>query len=219
MIEALVVSQVLLWIAFAVLALALFALTRQIGVLHERVAPLGALMMDGAVDVGDAAPTFEVRDLAGRPVTVGGARPDGRSQLLLFVSPTCPVCKKLLGIVRSFVKSEGGRLEIVLVGDGERAEQERMIREHRLEGVTYVIAPEIGMRLQVGKLPYAILIDEHGTVRSKGLVNSREHLESLLVAKETGYASIQEYLSARGASPSARAAEAGGRPGRAGIGG
>lgn len=201
MIEALLVSQVLLWIAFVVLALALFALTRQIGVLHERVAPLGALMMDGAVEVGDAAPSFEVRDIAGRPVTVGGRRTDGRSQLLLFVSPTCPVCKKLLGIVRSFVRSEGRGLEIVLVGDGERDEQERMIREHRLEGVTYVIAPEIGMRFQVGKLPYAILIDEQGVVRSKGLVNSREHLESLLVAKETGYASIQEYLTAHGATP------------------
>jgi methylamine dehydrogenase accessory protein MauD len=52
------------------------------------------------------------------------------------------------------------------------------------------------MTYQVGKLPYAVLIDEAGIVRAKGLVNSREHLESLLVAKETGYASIQEYLDA-----------------------
>jgi hypothetical protein len=42
-----------------------------------------------------------------------------------------------------------------------------------------------------------VLIDEAGVVRAKGLVNSREHLESLLVAKETGYASIQQYLDAR----------------------
>lgn len=213
MIEALVVSQLLLWIAFAVLALALFALTRQIGVLHERVAPLGALMMDGAVEVGDAAPRFAVRDLAGRPVSIGGPRPDGRSQLLLFVSPTCPVCKKLLGIVRPFARSEGRQVEVVLVGDGDRAEQERMIRESGLDGVTYVIAPEIGMRFQVGKLPYAILIDEEGIVRSKGLVNSREHLESLLIAKETGYASIQAYLAARGGSPAAPPVGAHGRSG------
>ncbi|GBD43298.1 Methylamine utilization protein MauD [bacterium HR40] len=211
MMEALVVSQILLWVAFVLLALALFALTRQIGVLHERIAPLGALMMDGAVEVGDAAPSFAVRTIDGRPVTVGGARADGKAQLLLFVSPTCPVCKKLLGILRPFAKSEGGALEIVLVGDGERSEQERMIREHRLEGLTYVIAPEIGMRLQVGKLPYAVLIDERGIVRAKGLVNSREHLESLLVAKETGYASIQEYLSARGASPDGQPVMAGKR--------
>ncbi len=52
MIEALLVSQILLWILFLGVALALFALARQIGVLHERVAPLGALMMDGAVATG-----------------------------------------------------------------------------------------------------------------------------------------------------------------------
>jgi hypothetical protein len=35
-------------------------------------------------------------------------------------------------------------------------------------------------------------------VRSKGLVNSREHLESLLEADERGVASIQDYLHERG---------------------
>jgi hypothetical protein len=61
----------------------------------------------------------------------------------------------------------------------------------------------VGMTYQVGKLPYAVLIDERGIVRAKGLVNSREHLESLLVAKETGYASIQAYLDAKGADAAA----------------
>ncbi len=197
MIEALIVSQILLWILFFGLALGLFALARQIGVLHERVAPLGALMMDGAVEVGDAAPVFTLEDIHGRTVTIGGQRPDGRSQLLLFVSPDCPVCKKLLGVARSFLRSERRHLELVLIGDGPRAEQEALVRRYQLGDAIWLIAPEIGMRFQVGKLPYAILIDENGILRSKGLVNSREHLESLLVAKETGFASIQEYLGER----------------------
>ncbi len=199
MTEALLVSQILLWIGFVALALVTLALARQIGVLHERVAPLGALMMDGGIDVGDAAPKFELTDLAGRPVTIGGPRP--RALMLLFVSPTCPVCKKLLGLVRDFVRDERRHLDLVLVGDGERRAQEELIRRYRLEDVPYVIAPEVGMRFQVGKLPYAILIDEQGIVRSKGLVNSREHLESLLVAKETGYVSIQQYLGEREPAP------------------
>ncbi len=197
MIEALIVSQVLLWILFFGLALGLFALARQIGVLHERVAPLGALMMDGAVEVGDAAPVFTLRDIHDRPVTIGGRRPDGRSQLLLFVSADCPVCKKLLDVARSFLRSERDRIELVLIGDGPRSEQEALVRRHRLGDAIWLIAPEVGMRFQVGKLPYAILIDGNGILRSKGLVNSREHLESLLVAEETGFASIQEYLGER----------------------
>ncbi len=197
MTEALVVSQLLLWLVFAVLALAVFALARQIGVLHERIAPLGALMMDSGIEVGDAAPRFELVDIFGRKVEIGGRREDGRSTMLLFVSPGCPVCKKLLSVVRWFMKSEGRSLDLVLVGDGDPEEHRAMAQRHGLDNIPFVIAPEIGMRFQVGKLPYAILVDEQGIVRSKGLVNSREHLESLLVAKETGYVSIQDYLAAR----------------------
>ena len=50
------------------------------------------------------------------------------------------------------------------------------------------------MTFKVSRLPYAILIDEQGRVRSKGLVNSREQIESLFNAKELGVATVQEYL-------------------------
>jgi methylamine dehydrogenase accessory protein MauD len=197
--EPLAVSQVLLWLVVAGLAATVFALARQIGVLHERIAPLGALMTDRAVDVGASAPALEVVDLAGRRVQVGGRREDGRAQFLLFVSPACPMCKKLLPVARSFARSERPTLELVLVGDGGRDEHETMIREHKLDGVAFLLAPAVGMTYGIGKLPYAVLIDHEGILRAKGLVNSREHLESLLTAKELGHASIQSYLrTARG---------------------
>ena len=50
------------------------------------------------------------------------------------------------------------------------------------------------MRFRVAKLPYAVLIDEAGRVRAKGLVNSREQLDSLLTAREIGVASVQDFL-------------------------
>ncbi len=34
-------------------------------------------------------------------------------------------------------------------------------------------------------------------MRAKGLVNTREHLESIVAAKQLGIASIQEYLKTR----------------------
>ena len=39
-----------------------------------------------------------------------------------------------------------------------------------------------------------MLLDADGVVLSKGLVNSREHLESLVVAHEMGIASVQDYI-------------------------
>jgi methylamine dehydrogenase accessory protein MauD len=200
--DPLVVSQILSWIVILALSLAVLALVRQVGVLHERLAPLGALTTRTALAVGEPAPVLEATDLAGRKVHVGGRRADGRSQLLLFVSPVCPMCKKLLGAVRSFAAAERQGVGIVLVGDGDRAAHEALQAEHRLEGVPLVLSPIIGITLGIGKLPHAVLIDAAGVLRSSGIVNSREHLESLLVAEETGYASMQDYL--LGADPGNR---------------
>ena len=41
------------------------------------------------------------------------------------------------------------------------------------------------------------LIDAQGVIRAKGLVNTREHLESLFTADPLGVASIQDYLERR----------------------
>ena len=187
-----VVLQLLLTLGLAVL---LFGLARQVGILHERVAPMGAMASDQGLAVGEMSPHLSVTTLVGDRLALGGASPQGRSRLLLFVSPACPVCKKLLPIARSFAHAE--RLDVVLVCDGDDAEQRSMIREFGLEGVAYVNSPQVGMTFQVGKLPYAVLIDAAGVIRAKGLVNSREHLESLLIAEETGFGTIQAYLNAK----------------------
>jgi methylamine dehydrogenase accessory protein MauD len=50
------------------------------------------------------------------------------------------------------------------------------------------------MTYGVAKLPYAVPIDEEGIVAAQGLVNTREHLESLFEAQRHGVASIQDYL-------------------------
>ncbi len=177
------------------LAVMVFGLTRQIGILHERLAPMGALVGNQGPEVGHPAPMLQVQTLGGESLQLGGVATSGRSRLLMFVSASCPVCKKLLPIVRSF--AQGEKLQVILIGDGEREEQTRMITEHGLERLPYVLSPQVGMAFQVGKLPYAVLIDADGVIRAKGLVNSREHLESLIVAEESGYGSIQAYLKAR----------------------
>lgn len=187
--DALIVSNVLLWIVVVVLAGVVLALLRQVGVLHERVAPAGALMGRGGPRVGEPAPILELEDWPGRRIRVGGA---GETTLLLFLSPACPVCRTLLPVLDSVCAVEGARL--VLASDGSRAEHERFVREHGLERGTYVLSAALGLAYQVGRLPYAVLIDADGVVRARGLVNTREHLESLFEAKERGVASVQEYL-------------------------
>ena len=192
MTEALVVSNIVLWVAVLALLGTVFALARQIGVLYERIAPMGALMLDSGPTVGEAAPALDLVTLDGRPFQTGGARP--KSLLLFFLSPTCPVCKKLLPILKSVKKAEGERLELVLASDGDASEHRDFRRRAELGAYPYVLSTELGMKFQVGKLPHAVLIDEAGRVRAKGLVNSREQLDSLFAARELGVASVQDYL-------------------------
>jgi methylamine dehydrogenase accessory protein MauD len=192
--DTLIVSQVVLWIAVLALSAVVLALIRQVGVLHERIAPMGALTMDKGPKVGDKSPVFELDDLARRPITLGGPRSDARSQLLMFVSPTCPVCKKLLPIVKSVVHAESRWLDLIFTSDGEASEQTDFIAKYQLESYPFVLSSELGLTYRVSKLPYAVLLDNEGVVRAKGLVNTREHLESIIAAKQMGIASIQDYL-------------------------
>ena len=192
--EALVVSNVLLWILVVVLALVVAALTRQVGLLHERVAPAGALAMAQGPEVGEKAPEFTLSSLDGRSLQLGGSDEAGGSTLLFFLSPTCPVCEGLLPTIRRIVSEHPTPVRVVYASDGGPEEHAALRREHGLEQSDYVLSTELGMRYQVAKLPWAVLIGADGRVRAKGLVNTREHLESLFEADRLGVASLQEYL-------------------------
>jgi methylamine dehydrogenase accessory protein MauD len=191
--EALMVSNGLLWVVVLALLVAVLALARQVGILYERVAPMGALMLDQGPKVGEAAPRFELDSLgsAGR-VAIGA--PGVRGTLLFFLSPSCPVCKKLLPIVKSISRSERAWLDVVFASDGDAAEHEAFYRRAELAPHAYLLSTALGLGFQVGKLPYAVLLDAEGRLRAKGLVNSREQLESLFTAHDLGVASVQEFV-------------------------
>jgi methylamine dehydrogenase accessory protein MauD len=186
------VSNVLLWCVVLVLLAMVIALARQVGVLFERVAPMGALVTDSGPALGAAAPALELTTLDARPLSVPG--PAGVGTLLFFLSPTCPVCKKLLPVLKSMRKDEGGWLRMVLASDGDQVEHRAFQREYGLDNFPYVLSAELGMAYRVSRLPYAVLIDGQGAVSAKGLINSREQLESLLTAQELGVSSVQEFL-------------------------
>lgn len=190
--EALIVSNILLWCLLIALAFAVMGLVRQIGVLHGRLAPAGALMVDKGVAVNEPAPQVTAADRSGRPVSFGYA--SEKAQLLFFLSPTCPICKSLLPAIKSIAKTQAHRLDVIYVSDGDMDAQKALIAEHKLEDATYVVGPEVGMTYQIGKLPYAALIDNAGVLRAKGLVNSREHLDSLFETEHLGSATLQQYL-------------------------
>ena len=189
--EALLVAVVVLWILVIALVVAVFALARQIGVLYERVAPMGALMMDEGPKVGDLAPVFNLVTLAGPRVQVGA--PGTHSTLVFFVSPTCPVCKKLIPVLRSSAKVESAWLRVVLASDGDEAKQRAFYEKAELADFPYVLSAELGMAFKLGRLPFAVLIAGQCRLRAKGLINSRAQPESLFTPKHPALKAVTEY--------------------------
>ena len=89
--SALIISNIILWVIVIALALVVLALARQVGILHERVAPAGALQPTSGPKVGEltedavwevaaaanptgpvtAAPATEVKQVDGEQLRVG----------------------------------------------------------------------------------------------------------------------------------------------------
>ncbi len=191
--ETLLVSNIILWCLVIGLVVIVIALARQVGLLHERVSPAGALMPTTGPKVGELTTALDLQGLNGEPVRLGGANPEGRTTLVLWISPTCPVCRALVPTARSLATHE--RFRLVYASDGGKPESHRAyVKTLGIEKYPYVISQALGISYAVSKLPFAALIGADGILKSKGLVNTREHLESLVVSMETGIESLQDYV-------------------------
>lgn len=193
MLIALVISQALSWVLISGLAFTCLALARQVGVLYERVAPVGVLSGGLGPTAGQASPVLQLTSLTGGNVAIGGAATQRR--LVLFVGPKCPICKKLIPLARRVARAED--LELQLASDADEAELLAMIRREGLEDLPMVNSRDLGLAYAVDKLPHAVLLSKDGTIIARGLANTREHLESLIVADELGVGSVQDFVRTR----------------------
>lgn len=185
---------ILQWVLLLGMSLVLYAAVRQIGVLHQRIAPAGALTISQGISAGEHVPALSIQSLDGDDIALGGLDSSGRSTLIMFVAPDCPVCAVLIPAVKAIAKQEAKWLRVIFASDGNAADHRVFRRQKGLENFPYVVSMELGLVYQVGKLPFAVLLDENGIMLAQGLTNSREHIESLFEAKRLGVASIQEYL-------------------------
>jgi methylamine dehydrogenase accessory protein MauD len=168
-------SYVALWILVGVLCVVVVALARQIGTLHLRLGPRGALEMDDeGPALGEGRPPIEARDLDGNGVTVGG---DGAEQFLLFVSPGCMVCEQVMPSVGAVAEATGKRP--LVLADLDEAET-RLAFQHKRIAVPIVASVDSFKTYEVPGTPYVVVLDGHGVVQAKGTVNNLEQMEGLI---------------------------------------
>lgn len=102
--NTLILAQGALWIVVLLTATVALLLLKQVKNLYRKIAPLGAL--------APVQPTttklelYHLKTLDGQGVTIGGQRPNGRKQLLLFVSGTCPISQKMTSVSQNFCQRE-----------------------------------------------------------------------------------------------------------------
>jgi methylamine dehydrogenase accessory protein MauD len=199
------VSQIALWIVVLALCVLCLALTRQIGLLHERIRPMGAMALNRRLAGGSVAPVLSVQTLAGETLEVGSvpsATKASRSRLIFFLSPVCPVCKTLLPVLKSIRQRERSWLSVLLASDGgELSSHQRFVQEHALEEFPYVVSEALGLSYGISRVPYGVLIDEQGLISALGVVNSREQLESLFEAQRLRLPTLQDYNRGRESRP------------------
>ena len=141
------------WLFVLVLAAVIVALARQVGTLHLRLGPRGALEIDAeGPAVGEAPPALPATADDGRRVLVGGPGP---ARLVLFSSPTCSICTEVAPGV-GVAASAAGLTPMIL----HDADLERIY--------------------DVPGTPFLLVMDELGTVRAKGTVNNLEQVEGLV---------------------------------------
>ena len=147
------VAFVVQWVLVMVLAVILVALARQIGTLHLRLGPRGALEIDEeGPPLGEAPETLTASTRDGGRQRVGGP---GLPRLVLFSSPSCTVCREVAPVLPSAAASAGYAVSILHDADAER--------EWNVPGT-----------------PFLIVLDEVGVVRAKGTVNNLEQVEGLV---------------------------------------
>lgn len=141
------------WVLLLVLCVVVVALARQVGTLHLRLGPRGALEIDTeGPTLGEPVPPVDARGADGAPLVVGGP---GARRLVLFSSPTCTVCREVAPALPAAAGAADFVPQVVHDADAERA-------------------------FDVPGTPFLVVLDELGIVRAKGTVNNLEQVEGLV---------------------------------------
>ncbi len=193
------ITYFLLWITVLLLAVTVLYLGRQIGVLYQQIGPAGAMMANPGPELGASIQQATFEDIDGRSIMIGGIQE--RRTLIVFVSPGCTSCAEVASAIKAIAYHERKSLDVVLISGGTDNTMHQDFRaRHALRTLPYIISGEFRQKMNISTFPYALLLDQNGSVRSKGIVNSLNHLESVLNVIDTGITSIQERLATSDAS-------------------
>jgi methylamine dehydrogenase accessory protein MauD len=191
------ISYVLLWVVVIVQGVLTLALARLVGQLMSRRFPAGgARVIDPGPEIGTVVDGWETTDLFDHPVRV--EFPRDRGLFLLYLSPHCTVCSALLPAAKHFLKEISADADAMWVMVlGTRQTQVTYAQANGLAQQPVLAEDRLPPVWRLGGGPFGLWLNAAGEVKAKGMVNNREHLESLRHAVALGHASVQSYVTAQ----------------------
>lgn len=153
-------------IAAGILAgLVLFAIFQHFYQINEPEATAVSKSTTG-IDAGMAAPSFTLKNLAGKEVTLGEYK--GKKVMLNFWATWCPPCKKEMPDMEKFYKDHGQKIEILAVNLDPQNDVQAFVKENR---ITFpVLLDQNGETQQtysIISVPTTFIIDEEGLIVKK----------------------------------------------------
>lgn len=167
-------SYIVLWLLVIVLSVVVVALARQIGTLHLRLGPRGALEIDDeGPPLGEAAVPTTARALDGSTVEIAGPG----WQVLLFASPSCHLCDQVAPSLH--IAAHARHAQALIVVDADELDT-RTAFVNKDVSVPVVPSPDLARDFRIPGTPFVVVLDDLGIVRAKGTANNLEQLEGLI---------------------------------------
>ena len=158
-----------------------------------RLKGTGARVSNSGPAIGERASPITLTAEAGNRITEMNQR--GVSSLILFITPGCDSCDDLMRSAHSISRSEAASTDVFVFSMSDDASRNRaFLKKHALAPDKFADASSIVEAYQIGGSPYAVLLDPTGVTISKGLANTLEHLESLLNARDEGFATQDDRI-------------------------
>lgn len=167
------ISYVILWVLVVPLIILNLILFRQLGIMIMGTA---RGVNQSGIPVGEKLPAATTVHLDGWKWSTEELK--GSPVLMLFGSPTCKECAEILPDFQQMTKEHQVKPLLMLFSTAELAED--YVHQMEYEDEVYLVSSDFAHQMDVQVTPFAYAIDSRGVIRHKGLVNSREQLESYI---------------------------------------
>lgn len=174
----------MLWILVVIETLVLLGLVQTMHRVQAEIRPKASDSVDESkVLLGKMVPDFETADVRGNLVSSRGLR--GKKTVLVFVSPVCRECVRLLQDLGPF-KRRGDEILVICRGDSQDCQ--RLPEKYAL---SVPVVPDAGDKisrlLQIDGVPMAVVIGKEGRIASYGYLEGGAEIEEF-VTQATGEA-------------------------------